>query len=140
MEGRGTMLAVLAAVLLVAGVFAARAAWEAVPPALAQGGDLDCADFASQEEAQAELEADPSDPNGLDADSDGIACEELSSGGGDDQYSGPIDTSDPGTTPDQFQYDGTLFASGGPEDGPVPPMPTGCPEEYPEERDGACWR
>ncbi len=37
--------------------------------------DLDCADFATQAEAQAELDADPSDPNGLDADDDGIACE-----------------------------------------------------------------
>ncbi len=39
-------------------------------------GDLDCADFASQAEAQATFNADPSDPNGLDADGDGIACEE----------------------------------------------------------------
>jgi hypothetical protein len=43
--------------------------------------DLDCADFATQQEAQAELERDPSDPHGLDADNDGIACEDLSSGG-----------------------------------------------------------
>ena len=39
-------------------------------------GDLDCADFASQAEAQTVLDADPTDPNGLDADNDGIACEE----------------------------------------------------------------
>ena len=38
-------------------------------------GDLDCIDFASQIEAQATYDADPSDPNGLDADDDGIACE-----------------------------------------------------------------
>ncbi len=38
--------------------------------------DLDCADFASQAEAQAIFDADPSDPNGLDADGDGIACED----------------------------------------------------------------
>ena len=38
-------------------------------------GDLDCADFASQEAAQAEYDADPSDPNGLDRDDDGYACE-----------------------------------------------------------------
>jgi Excalibur calcium-binding domain len=47
------------------------------PAALAQ--DLDCADFATQEEAQQSLESGA--PYGLDADSDGIACEELSSGG-----------------------------------------------------------
>ena len=39
--------------------------------------ELDCADFATQEEARAEIESDPSDPNNLDADNDGIACEEL---------------------------------------------------------------
>ncbi|GAA2775177.1 excalibur calcium-binding domain-containing protein [Kitasatospora cinereorecta] len=43
----------------------------------AQTGDLDCANFATQEEAQAVLNADPSDPNNLDADHDGIACEDL---------------------------------------------------------------
>lgn len=43
-------------------------------PAQAQD-DLDCDDFATQQEAQAEYDADPSDPNGLDADNDGIACE-----------------------------------------------------------------
>lgn len=38
-------------------------------------GDLDCVDFGSQEEAQAEFNANPSDPNGLDRDADGYACE-----------------------------------------------------------------
>ncbi len=56
-------------------------------PVMAQDGDLDCADFSSQAEAQAELESDPSDPNGLDADNDGIACEDLA-GDGDDGGSG----------------------------------------------------
>ncbi len=42
-----------------------------------RNNDLDCADFQDQEEAQAELERDPSDPNNLDADNDGIACEAL---------------------------------------------------------------
>ena len=43
-------------------------------PSQAQDGDLDCADFATRAEAQAALDRDPSDPNGLDADNDGIAC------------------------------------------------------------------
>lgn len=50
-------------------------------------GDLDCSDFATQEEAQAVYDQDPSDPHGLDSDGDGIACETLPSGGdggGDD--------------------------------------------------------
>ena len=39
--------------------------------------DLDCRDFTFQEEAQAVLNSNPSDPFRLDADHDGIACEEL---------------------------------------------------------------
>lgn len=40
----------------------------------AQQDDLDCEDFATQEEAQAVLEEDPSDPNNLDPNHDGVAC------------------------------------------------------------------
>jgi hypothetical protein len=40
------------------------------------GDDKDCADFASQADAQAALDADLSDPDNLDADTDGIACEQ----------------------------------------------------------------
>src|SRR5215210_943423 len=56
---------------------------KAPPPQGAQqyGGDLDCADFATQEDAQAVLDADPSDPNGLDSEGDGVACEGLPSSG-----------------------------------------------------------
>ncbi len=36
---------------------------------------LDCMDFASRADAQAVLAADPSDPNVLDADRDGMACD-----------------------------------------------------------------
>ena len=41
----------------------------------------------------------------------------------------------------QYQYDtDPLFVSGGPEDGPVPPMPGGgCPEEFPVEKSGGCY-
>ena len=45
-------------------------------------GDLDCADFATREEAQAVLDADRSDPNGLDGEGDGIPCEDLPSASG----------------------------------------------------------
>jgi LPXTG-motif cell wall-anchored protein len=47
----------------------------AAPAALAQANDQNCSDFDSQRAAQAHLRADPSDPDGLDGDSDGIACE-----------------------------------------------------------------
>lgn len=41
----------------------------------------------------------------------------------------------------EYQYDTTpLFTSGGPEDGPVPPMPSGdCPPEYPVEKGDGCY-
>ena len=42
--------------------------------------DLDCRDFATREEAQAEFDADPSDPFDLDRDNDGTACETLPAG------------------------------------------------------------
>jgi micrococcal nuclease len=42
--------------------------------------DRDCADFDNQTEAQEVLENDLSDPNGLDGDSDGVACEDLPGG------------------------------------------------------------
>ena len=52
------------------------------PAVMAQTADTDClTDYATQEEAQAVYNQDPSDPNGLDDDDDGIACETLPSGG-----------------------------------------------------------
>jgi micrococcal nuclease len=39
--------------------------------------NLDCASFAYQEDAQRVLKQDPSDPNYLDGDGDGVACEDL---------------------------------------------------------------
>jgi micrococcal nuclease len=44
--------------------------------------DKDCGDFRSQAEAQTELERDPSDPNNLDGDDDGEACETYPYGAG----------------------------------------------------------
>ena len=42
---------------------------------LGQGDLFNCSDFATQAQAQAVLRADPTDPNRLDGDGDGIACE-----------------------------------------------------------------
>jgi hypothetical protein len=53
----------------------------------------DCKDFSSQKEAQAELDRDPSDPNHLDADNDGMAC---------DTY--PYQDGGESTTPAEGQY------------------------------------
>jgi len=56
---------------------------------------LNCSSFTTQEEAQAELNNDPSDPNNLDDDNDGIACEDLPSGAG---TTGTSTTGTTGTT------------------------------------------
>lgn len=53
----------------------------ALTPSHAAALDYDCADFASQEEAQEYLL--PGDPYNLDGDNDGIACEDLPHGGGE---------------------------------------------------------
>ncbi len=55
--------------------------------------DRDCADFSSQAAAQAELERDPTDPQRLDADGVGQACEDF------DYAGGPVDNG-----PDNHQY------------------------------------
>lgn len=49
-------------------------------PTPSDSDDLNCSDFATQQEAQDVLNADPSDPNGLDSEGDGVACESLESG------------------------------------------------------------
>lgn len=50
------------------------------PDDQAAADDLDCADFSTQEEAQAVLDDNPADPNNLDPNTDGIACALLPSG------------------------------------------------------------
>lgn len=62
----GTLAAIATATLL-----------SPTPAAFAQTGDLNCRDFTYQEEAQAVYDADESDPNELDGNDDGIACESL---------------------------------------------------------------
>jgi hypothetical protein len=80
---RRTMLLLAAAIVLALG---------AAPAAFAQANDQNCSDFPSQAAAQAHLEQDPSDPDGLDAlpgeadgnddrdaggHGDGVACEDF---------------------------------------------------------------
>jgi len=64
-------------------------------PVHAYGANIyNCADFSTQEEAQSVLDADSSDPNRLDGDSDGIACESLPS----ESYSAPSGDYSPDVT------------------------------------------
>jgi hypothetical protein len=85
---------------------------------------LDCSAFASQLQAQEALNDDPSNPNGLDADGDGIACESSTGGGGDG-----------GSTPEQASSasasassSASASAGGG---GAVSPVGGECPASAP---------
>ncbi|MFI6805263.1 excalibur calcium-binding protein [Streptomyces luteogriseus] len=64
--------------------------------------DLDCRDFAFQEDAQAVFDADPSDPNRLDEDQgpdDGIACEALARRGIINPTTSPSTSASPSVSP-----------------------------------------
>src|ERR671910_3770431 len=75
---------VMVGLVLVAG-FVLRGTYEQIiypsKPAVAQADQYDCASFGSQESAQVELDSDPSDPNNLDSDGNGIACDNYPYGG-----------------------------------------------------------
>jgi hypothetical protein len=88
-----------------------------VPESPSGGGELDCADFATQGEAQDVLDEDPTDPNSLDADSDGEACEELGGASGyeyqesepDESFTpAPEPTPDPPLVPESSSGGGDL--------------------------------
>jgi hypothetical protein len=162
--GNTTSKLVMVGMVLVAG-FVLRGAYEQIiypsKAAMAQADQYDCASFGSQESAQVELDSDPSDPNNLDSDGNGIACDDYPYG-----TSGSVAASTPAPTtpapssappvepsasvlpsgnssaspkPEPPQRSRDLFASGGPTNGPVPLMADGgCPEEFPEKRNGLC--
>ena len=151
-------LRLLIAALVLASGFTLRVAWEELAnpttPALAQEDQYDCASFGSQESAQAELERDLSDPNNLDPDTDGQACEDYNYGGGGGGGGSTASATATATSAADDQYDasagidqydasasvGSLFDSGGSTSGAAPLMPDGsCPAEFPTERDGACY-
>ena len=79
----------------------------------------------------------------LDPDGNGIACDELLSGGSSPSASA-VSASSPRTSPTGGSQpplpNADLFEAGGPEGGSVPLMPNGgCPREFPTVRDGACY-
>lgn len=69
-ETRFLTLAALLSVLFIFGT----------APSVFANDNLNCDDFDTQPEAQAHYEADTSDPDGLDREGDGIACEGLPGG------------------------------------------------------------
>ena len=90
----------------------------ATPAFAASSDDYDCSDFQTQSQAQAVYDQDPSDPNGLDREGDGIACE--TAGGSGVSSSAPRDgvaTGAGGTagveSKDLFAYGGLALAGAG---------------------------
>ena len=143
--GNATLKLVAVGLVLVAG-FVARITYEQIfypdTLAVAQTDQYDCASFGSQESAQAELDRDPSDPNNLDPDGNGQACDDYPYGTSGTNSASPSSGSDDASAspkPSPPQND-NLFDSGGPVNGPVPLMPDGgCPVEYPVQHNGLCY-
>jgi hypothetical protein len=148
--GNTTMRLVVVGLVLVAG-FVARVTYEQIvypsTPAVAQEDQYDCASFGSQESAQAELDRDPRDPNNLDPDGNGQACDDYPYGTSGTNSASPSSAS-PGESSNSAsaspkprpQNSDDLFNSGGPTNGPVPLMPDGgCPVEYPVQHNGLCY-
>lgn len=82
--------------------------------------DLDCAEFATQEEAQEVLDEDPSDPYNLDPNGDGIACSLLPTAD---------ELAEQGSEDDPEALDGE--ADGGADEEPAEPEETPVAEEEP---------
>jgi hypothetical protein len=149
--GNTTLRLVVVGLVIVAGLVA-RITYEQIfypdTPAIAQADQYDCASFGSQESAQAELDRDASDPNNLDPDGNGQACDDYPYGtsGTNDALpssaspsSGSSDDASASPKPSPPQND-NLFDSGGPTNGPAPLMPDGsCPVEIPVEHNGLCY-
>jgi hypothetical protein len=127
-------------------------------PAAAQSNQYDCASFGSQQAAQAELERDPSDPNDLDPDGNGRACDDYDYGTSTTNSisqsspspstaspSSPSPSSPSSSSPSHSpkprpQGDRNLLDAGAPTNGPVPLMPGGgCPSEFPAKHNNLCY-
>ncbi len=114
----------------------------AVSPVLAQSGVQSpaCAELGdsgeqAQQEAQTLLSQDPSDPNGLDADGDGIPCEFTESAGEISYEDGSVIFVTPAAPPQNGDTTGDQYD----EDQPTPEQPDGeqpAPEEDVTAEDG----
>ena len=125
-------------------------------PAAAQANQRDCSGFGSQEAAQAALERDPSDPNDLDPDGNGRACDDYAYGTNTANNASPSNASPSSASPSSAspisaspssaspkprpRKSHDLLDAGGPTNGPVPLMPDGdCPAEFPAKHAGLCY-
>jgi hypothetical protein len=127
-------------------------------PAAAQSNQYDCASFGSQQSAQAELERDPSDPNDLDSDDNGRACDDYdysasttntttqsspspsTASPSNPSPSSPSPSSPSPSSKPRPLGDRNLLNAGGPTNGPAPLMPDGsCPPEFPTKHKNLCY-
>jgi len=115
-------------------------------PASAQSNQYNCASFGSQQSAQAELERNPSDPNDLDTDDNGRACDDYDyDASTTTTQSSPSSSSPSASSPSPSsrprpQGDQNLLNAGGPANGPAPLMPDGnCPPEFPTKHKNLCY-
>jgi len=115
-------------------------------PAAAQSNQYNCASFGSQQSAQAELERNPSDPNDLDTDDNGRACDDYDyDASTTTTQSSPSSSSPSASSPSPSsrprpQGDQNLLNAGGPANGPAPLMPDGnCPPEFPTKHKNLCY-
>lgn len=98
---------------LVAAVLLGLLLW---PVAAVGAQSLDCTYFRYQEQAQVIYDEDPTDPNGLDADGNGIACEELPVAGDSAPLPEPGDDNDLDCVEFAFQEDAQSQLDGDPSD------------------------
>ena len=95
---------------------------EPTPQRPSAGNSYNCSDFATQADAQAVFNQDPSDPSGLDNDNDGIVCESLPSGGSKQAAPPPsIEEKAPPATPQPPAVQSGADCSAGAKDVPVVP-------------------
>ena len=148
--GTTTWRLLIVGLVLLAG-FVSRVTYEQLihplESAVAQSSQRDCSSFGSQQSAQAALERDPSDPNGLDADGNGRACDDASTTTTQSRSlpssaspSSSSSSSPSASSPPTPQGDRNLLDAGGPTNGPAPLMPDGtCPPEFPTKHKNLCY-
>lgn len=151
MGSKALILTVL--VLVFATGFTGRIIYEqTLRPAFAQDDPrtgLDCEDYSSQADAQAALRQDPSDPNVLDEDNDGVACEtfDYPPGTPRDEIQVPGNIQQPGQQqrprpqpkPNPQRREPPMPESGGLPGGALPAKPDGsCPAKFPVKHNNIC--
>jgi hypothetical protein len=134
----GTKLLTFAAMVLVVTIgYEARIVYEqTLRPAFAQDDPrvgLDCEDYNSQADAQAALKQDPSDPNVLDEDNDGVACEIYPYPLGTPSDETPVPVNGSGSDGSASPAPSSSSASPAPSPGSAPPQPTPNPSGHRRE-------